>query len=150
MPQKQAYTKSNRYTLPPIALSSLPSGLYRIKGNYYITNDTSGICFIDASGSNLYAVSKEDNAISMIGPNTVSIYSLLSDGKYKEASIQSTSQIIQTIKTDLSQTYALKADLESVITKHMADNETLFPIVDKHVSESFVAINEKEISDLFN
>lgn len=102
------------------------------------------------SGSNLYAVSKEDNVISKIGANTVSIYSLLPDGKYKEDSIQSTSQIIHTIKADLSDTYVSKDDLESEITKHIADNETLISIVDKRVSESFVAIKEKEINDLFN
>lgn len=79
----------------PIILSQLPSGIYRVSGNYYICNkkDT---CHIDASGQTIFFITNEANRILKINSNSIVFYSISGD-TYSETSVPTLDDINEMI-----------------------------------------------------
>lgn len=125
----------------PLLLSDFSSGIYRITGNYYICNEKD-TCYIDASGSNLFFISKETNTILKITSSSISFFNL-SDNSYTETSVPTLKEVIKLID-----------DIKKIIPTNLSEleNDNGFITDDElkeYIDENFTKINTREIETLF-
>lgn len=142
----------------PVILSELPSGVYRIVGNNYIIRDDTTY-FVDATGSNLYIRSVEDNNILKISTKGIIVYTFTDDGYTTDRYVTEEdvnaikNSIMQSMPTKLSQ---LENDMNFVTSEEVAtqiteqlNNGKIEELIDERIFESIGPIPDEDIANLF-
>ena len=142
----------------PIILSELPSGVYRIVGNNYIIRDDNTY-FVDATGSNLYIRSEEDNNVMKISSKGIIVYTFTEEGyttnRYvtEEEVNAIKNEITASIPTKVSQLendlhFMTSEEVVAEITEQL-NNGKIEELIDERIAESFGPIPDEDIANLF-
>ena len=121
----------------PLMLGEFESGIYKIKGNYFLSNDISLTQFIETNPNVLFLIDKEDKKYLKLSPYGISEITVNPDGTYRQNKV-SMDGIEEVIRNEV-QKYMTDDGLANDITS----------IVDERIDNKIGTITIEEILDLF-
>lgn len=121
----------------PLMLGKFESGVYKVKGNYFLSDDTSLTQFIETNPNVIFLIDKENKKYLKLSPTGVMEISVNPDGTYKQAKV-SLDGIEDVIKDEV-QKYMTNDGLRDDITS----------IIDNRIEQKIGTITVDEILDLF-
>lgn len=121
----------------PLMLGEFESGIYRVKGNYFLSNNTSLTQFIETNPNVLFLIDKESKKYLKLSPNGITEIIVNQDGTYQQTKLGLDG--IEDVIKDEVQKYMTDAGLK----------DDIVPIIDERIDEKIGTVTMDEIMELF-
>ena len=121
----------------PLMLCEFESGIYKVKGNYFLSDNTSLTQFIETNPNVIFLIDKESKKYLKLSPTGVTEISVNSDGTYEQ------------VKLGLD---GIEVIIKDEVQKYMTESgmmDDIVSIVDDRIDTKVGTIDMDEILGMF-
>lgn len=121
----------------PLMLNEFESGIYKVKGNYFLSGNTSLTQFIETNPNVIFLIDKENKKYLKLSPTGVTEVSVNSDGTYEQVKL-SLDDIGDIIKDEVQKYITESGMMDDIVS-----------IVDDRINSKVGTIDIDEILGMF-